>query len=242
MCNSNTQQFIDQVVSDKVNNNVMFTLFDVTLEVQALEKAAGLPISRHRNIHDDVAGSANSEALSNGWNRTTRPMGGSLVALVYFNPAVHDVTTYTPLPRKDAPAVPKNTNPALDGVNPAALAFAGSAPATSPASATTSSPSVTTPPMTPVPPDHKAVDRWNRLRLTCDVMRAAGFQPGDMVYATVNGGKLQLSKSNNTPFIAKYIVDCHCNLRITPKTLKAAGLSATAYKMTATTDSVAVEP
>ncbi|MCK9459522.1 MAG: hypothetical protein M0R80_07780 [Proteobacteria bacterium] len=242
MCNTNTQQFIEQVVADKVANNVMFTLFDVTLEVQALEKAAGLPISRHRNIHDDVAGSANSEALSNGWNRTTRPMGGNLVALVYFNPVIHDVTTYTPLPRKDAPA-PKNANPALDGVNPAALAFAGSA--TSPNSAgVTSSPSVITPPMIPVSPDHKAVDRWNRLRLTCEVMRAGGFNPGDMVYAYADNGKLVLTNNlpTSTQPIAKYIVDCHCNVRVTPKTLKAAGLTAGAFKMTATTDCVAVEP
>lgn len=237
MCNTQTQQFIDQVVANKVANNVMFTLFDVTLEVKELEKAANLPISHHRDIHDDVAGSANAEALSNGWSRQTRPMGNNLVALVYFNPAVHDVTSYTPLQRKDAP----NTapNPALDGVNPAALAFA-SPPL--PPQQQVSPTIVTNPTWTLFKDGRKFVDRWNRLRVPCEAMRSAGFLPGDQVYAVADNGKLIISKAHPASPIAKYIVDCHHNIRIAPKTLRAAGLSAVSYKMTATTDGVTIEP
>lgn len=216
MCSSQTQQFISQVVSNKMASDVMFTLFDVTLEVKKLEKAAGLQVSRHNEIHDDVAAEARQQIVPAGWQRQLQTMGNGLSAFVHYNPNTHDPATYTPLDRKDAPA-------AQSGVHPSAIAFAAKVPDDNDdddANQTT-------------PVDGKAPDRWGRLRLPSDVMRQAGFAPGDMVFVRSAGNGLEVSK-NPSQDGRRYIVDQYANIRLTPRTLQSANLvGKTTYKITA---------
>jgi hypothetical protein len=226
MCSSQTQSFIDQVVSDKVNSNTMFTLFDVTLEVKELQKSSGLPVSRHSEIHDDVRQSANAT----GWGRTLRPMGGNMQAFVYFNSQSHDPSIYTPLPRKDAPA-------SVNGVHPAALAFAGTT--TDDDDDDDDYKQLAT---TKVDNGLKAPDRWGRLRIPSGTMRLSGFGPGDVVFVAVkNNDELSITKASTVAPTARYIVDCHANVRLTPRTLKAANLlGKPAYKLVANSGEVVV--
>lgn len=94
MCSSQTQQFIAQVVSNKMASDVMFTLFDITLEVKKLEKAAGLQVSRHNEIHDDVAAEVRQQIVPAGWQRQLQTMGNGLSAFVHYNSNTHDPATY----------------------------------------------------------------------------------------------------------------------------------------------------
>jgi hypothetical protein len=223
MCSSQTQQFISQVVSNKMSSDVMFTLYDITLEVKKLENAAGLKASYHHKIHDDVAAEVRQQIVPAGWQRQLQPMGsGGLTAFVHYNPNTHDPATYTPLDRKDAPAA--------SGVHPSAIAFAAKVPDDDDDDDDTNQ-------TTPV--DGKAPDRWGRLRLLSDVMRQAGFAPGDLVFVRAIGNMLEVSKNGKDG--PRYIVDQYTNIRLTPRTLQSANLDGkTSYKITASSGVICI--
>jgi len=211
MCNTETQKFIDQVVAEKLQSDTMFTLFDVTLEVKEHEKSAGLPVSRHRDIHDDVL-SAASKVFSEGWSRTLRPMSTNANAFVYFNPIQHDPANYMPRPRSDG----GNNTP--DGVNSNAVVDSSAAP---------------TPP-TPVKqikPEGRTLDNWGRLRITADLLHGAEFQPGDIAHVFADGGGLSLRKYPDPSMqsVAHYLVSDRMNLRLTHRTLSKANLNGRSY-------------
>jgi bifunctional DNA-binding transcriptional regulator/antitoxin component of YhaV-PrlF toxin-antitoxin module len=200
---------IDEAILNKLNSDEMFTLFDITLDVQKMQAKEGEPLSKHRELHNQIADAANMT----GWSRKLIDIGDGIHANVYFNTAIHDVSTYQSkkMIGKDQPILMQDgsirkvkdiqvgdqlmgTDGKINVVN-------------------TSSCAIST----------KSVDRFGRLRIPSAITRKAGYVPGDILYAIKENDNLIIAKNLNIP-VAKYVVDCYDNVRITSKTLKKVGL------------------
>jgi hypothetical protein len=211
MCNSQSADLIRQVVTEKVNSNVMFTAWDITLEVTNLARQQGIPTERHRDLkgttHDEV-----DQYISQGlYQRTLRDVGAPTSAFVY-HPAGTDASTYVPQQRNDGK--PKAAPPV-----PVAAA--------------------TVPSISSVPsnPDSDQVDSGRKtdargtVSIPAYLTRQAGFNVRDVAYVCqqkdngINILVIGKQPAAGCPVLAKYTVDENHNIRITHAQLTSGGLT-----------------
>lgn len=221
MCNQASLDLIDEVVDQKVNQNEMFTAFDVSLAVKELAQQRGVTPERHRHMKGAIHQAMDQYTSSGLYARQLHDVGAPTQAFLYL-PAGADPNNYVPQQRKDAPQ-PATT--------PAPAPTATSAPA----------PATTTPPvgLSAIDTDDgdqtdtvgRKPDQRGTLTVPNYLLRAAGFQPKDVAYVTSrdDGGEqvLVLTKRATTSPITTYTVDYATNVRVTNTVLGSAGIGGT---------------
>ena len=233
MCSPNVSLAIDDVINQKISSNLVFTAFDVSLEVQSLLKARGefdATQHRHRHLKDDVHRAITSYLNSGFYDRVLQDVGAPAQAYVYFPQGV-DPTTYVPQKRNDTPVVsdPYSIPIPSSLVTPAApVSAVSSTPVQSNGNSNDNDGDAA---------DHgRQPDARGTLCISSVLLRAAGFQHNDTAYVykgnDANGSpRLVICKSTPaglTP-LTKYTVDYHGNVRITKAILDQAQLVGPSY-------------
>lgn len=206
MCNVATENLIEEVIDKKINQNEMFTAFDVSLSVKEEAKKRGIPTERHRDMKNAIHAQLDQFIQAGMYCRQLHNVGADVPAFLYF-PSGAEPNQYVPQSRKDAPK-PTQTNPVVD------------------------SPSVGFSSINPKDNNQsggRQPDQRGTLTVPNHLLRAANFKPRDTVYVLScdENGKpmLILKKQADQSAVAKYTVDRSSNVRITSATLAMAGMS-----------------
>lgn len=237
MCDPQTLSLIEEVVDRKVNNQEMFTAFDVSLEVQEKAKGQGLPFTKHSHMKGDTHRCIDTHVNSGAYQRTLKDVGAPVDAFLYY-PAGADPDTYVPRPRKDAvktaPAAVAATSPGAidtsqfgtsDNNDDSDVSSAVDTDDDEEGDQTASG---------------RTPDARGSLTVPSYLLRAAGFAEKEVAYVTKQGDTLVLSKQTppgSVP-LTTYTVDYHNNVRITDKTL--ANIPGSSYDFDGTSDQVVV--
>lgn len=228
MCDAVALGQIQNVVNQKVQANLMFTAFDVTVDVQQLLKNAGqfnLQLHRHSHLKNDVHDAINQHVSSGVYSRSLQDVGAATPAFVYY-PVGSNPATYVPQVRKNAVSAPQ------------------SSPFTIPIPASVAAAVITIPPLNPSIPqtdsgnDGDGTDTGRKpdgrgtLCVSAFLLRSVGFSPLDTAYVWHEGRPSQndefLVVSKQPPSglqmnSTKYTVDHNCNVRITKAVLSFLG-------------------
>jgi hypothetical protein len=229
MCTSQSADLVREVVTDKVNSNVMFTAWEVTLEVQKRAKAQGIPTERHRDLKNTIHAEVEQYVQNGVYEKTLHDVGAPIPAFVY-HPTGTDVNTYVPLTRNDPAAV----TPA-----PAPVRTMGVGKVVTPVPSISSVASPTTPTTTTTTSNPNRGNTTNRIpdgRGTVSVpnalVRKVGFHTGDVAYVVSESNAsgvptLVIGKQPKAgcPMKGNYTVDHGDNIRITYGQLVACGLT-----------------
>lgn len=204
MCNVATQDLVREVVQRKVNNDELFTAYDVSKEVQELAKQRGVPAERHRDmknaIHDEMEQFTNSGVYA----RTSVDVGAPIPPFLYY-PSNGDPNSYVP-------ANPGHPIPvsAIPPTNPVAAAVSAN----------------------PAGNGGRLADQRGTLTIPATLMRSMGFTPFQTAYVygrTDASGNPVVAIAPTAPqgvsVLTTYTVDKACNVRVTQKQLRAAGIA-----------------
>jgi hypothetical protein len=240
MATAGIRPVVEQVCDDQVHNGGMFTAHDITLEVRNRGHRVG-----HHEVRDAVHDYYSRGGLGVAYTRTTISVPSGGTPFLYHRTA-DDPATYgnirgvgmVPNPSVNTISVPPPSSVSStasddededdeDDVPPSALGLgsvAGVAVATRPAK------------------QHKSksanknklvgrtVDGRATLSLPSPLVRAAGFNPGDKVYATgVPDGVEVTLHPTSAALCRKYTVDNHGHIRLTQGLLKRAGIPGGTY-------------
>jgi hypothetical protein len=199
MCTQDAALLINEIVSAKVDNDVMFTAFDVSREVQARQEEDGVPMERHRNMKNTIHGEMQQYVDSGLFEKMLCDVGAPNPAFVYY-PAGMDPQTYVPQHRA---AATNHQPPVVQQRSTLAAAIAGS----------------------PTGQNGHRGDARGTLAVPCDTIRSVGIQNGETVYVSegVQNGEEVLVLDKDYPangnVLASYTVDRYGNVRITHSTL-----------------------
>ena len=100
MCDQKTLEIIEGVVDSKVDQMVMFTAFEVSLDVKKKQKDAGLPVLHHSEMKSAIHKAMMVFVTNNVYSRLIVDVGAPSKAILYFPPGANP-TDYVPLPRDD---------------------------------------------------------------------------------------------------------------------------------------------
>jgi hypothetical protein len=223
MCDTATLSTIEEVVRSKVQNNELFTAFDVTLAVQTALKGNGTfdaNVHRHRHLKEDVHNVVETYVSGGQYQRNLQSVGAPTPAFVYY-PTGGDPSKYVPLARNDGPAVTPANDP-----------YTITVPKTSASATAVASPATTYNPTANNVGDGldnvgRSPDARGTLTVPSYLLRAAGFGFNDQAYVYADGNRLVVSKQQppSPTTSTAYTVDHSCNVRITKAVLEYAGLS-----------------
>lgn len=220
MCDTLTMNRIAEVVDEWILDEKMFTAYEVSREVQRRERSVGRPITRHRDMRNDI-----HQEL----DKYIYPQGDYEKTLVQVTPSEKALLFHLP---EDDPDAYQNSIIDVKGSTP-----------------TTPQPSTTTTPTTvAVAPTSKTntsplkgntVDARGSLTMPAKLLRRIGLRPGDTaeVNATMGGGKNSLVVRPQTGGpgyqkpVTSYTVNKSNNFRVTAKTLKKAQLNGPRYNV-----------
>lgn len=214
MCDARILSLIEDVASEKVSSNELFTAFDVSIAVRNRATASSLSPPRHREIKNDVHRVLDTHLQNGNYKRDLRDVGAPTPAFVYY-PVGSDPSTY------------------VSGVNGAVAAPVVSAVVNAPVS------SVNTPLNTPVQStvddddgDGKDVGRGcdarGSLCVPTFMLRQVGLKPDDSAVVSMENinNSVRILVGKDVPASAtqltSYTVDYHGNVRITQTPLSAA--------------------
>lgn len=102
-----TETLIVETVRAKVNDDEMFTAFDVSRIVQARQEEDGIPIERHRNMKDFIHDMMEQYVDSGLFEKTLCDVGAPSPAFIY-HPAGTDTNGYIPQNRAQPVNQPVN--------------------------------------------------------------------------------------------------------------------------------------
>jgi len=204
MCSTDTANLIEDVVQQKVDNDEMFTAFDISLDVKEKAKAEGLPVERHRHmrrqIHNAVAPFVNNCL----YESTTWNVGAATPAILYY-PSGGDPNQYVPRSRNDKNLTPgKVVRDGLFDDNDADDADSG------------------------VDLKGKVGDARGTLGVPNKYIRNAGFQHGQKIYVrsgNLNGEQALILSTDDTSALTSYTVDHNDNIRVTRHILNKGGIA-----------------
>ncbi len=231
MLNTSTQNLIAEVVGEKVDNDDMFTAFEVSLLVQQRARARGEATERHGEMKVTIHEEMDRYVQTGVFQRKLQDVGAPTTAYVYY-PDGEDPANYQPMGRRGANPAPTpstSTSPAVG----AATAVKNLVPKTSTDCASLG----------------RHTDNRGTLTVPAILMLAANFRPHDKVvcYADdTDGGTSVAVISHQTPphvdALTEYTVDKDCNVRITATQLDDAGIGGdgVAYDFEGKNDSVVV--
>jgi hypothetical protein len=217
MCDAQTGNLIRESVQEAIDADEMFTAFDISRRVQAKLQAANLPFVRHRDIKNDIHAQVDQYVNSGVYSRQLHDVGAPTQAFLYFPPNA-DPNTYTPQDR------PKDQ---LKVAAPQLAQLQVSDDSDDGDEADTGG---------------RGVDARGSLCVPNHVIRAAGFQHGDIAYVSVNNGELIIAKQVPAGLSAQtnYKVDYSDNVRITAATLATIGSAVNGYDFERVNDRVVV--
>jgi hypothetical protein len=229
MCDTFTESVIETVVNEKVQNNEIFTAFDITILAQGQlksDKKFDPSIHRHRAMKNDIHRIINS-VVSGVYDRQLRDVGASSDAHVYY-PYGSDPANYVALTVADLFKVK---------VDPVVA-------------------SVLNDSFTPVPAtsDTKIcnADARGTVCISKFLIENAGMKAGDV--AVVYTGKDDLNRdalilvgranaaSVVADSLATYTVDYHGNIRVTVSVLSEAKMVAANYDCDGNSTKVFIRP
>ena len=197
MIDMNVRTQIEDVVRRKVAGREMFTAWDITREVRALNPNA-------RIFHDGPDGAKlvvhemfGTNQMGVDYLRTLRNVGQSGVPALVYYPFQSDPSNYG--------AIVVST---ITGSFPSLSAYTPAAP-----KAKTRQSDI----------DNRDLDRWGRVRVPSAAMRDAGFQAGDTAYVIFNSRTGEINLYRQAPSattlgpdetLRTYQVDCYLNVRM----------------------------
>lgn len=225
MCEPATLSFIQDIIEKLVDEDKMFTAFDVSLAAKKKARQAGELVERHRHmknaIHQEM-----DRYLSNGlYERQLMDVGSNLRAFIYY-PEGQDPTQYTPLKRFDTQ------------------------PTTTPTAMTTSTNSTDDDDDDDARSDTRgdgSPDSRGTINVPTYLLRAAGIEPSDEVHvaATTDNDESVLIITKNRPTdidpLVTYKVDPNGAVRISKGQLNAGGLYGKKYEYDGSTNKVVVK-
>lgn len=228
MCTVEAESIITDVVTELVNDDALFTAFDVTKKVQALLNEKKLPNERHRDlkrrIHEEVA-----PYVSQGlYDQQLTDVGAPTKAFLYL-PSGADPNAYTPQPRTDGQEQQSPPTP-QPAASPAPQPVAASAANTTTPQSGPSISLVDADDGDEVDKAGRETDKRGSLTIPCFLLKAAGFATGDIAYVTTLqwGESFAVSKrpvAGKAPLGTTYTVNSNVNVRVTASSLTACGLS-----------------
>jgi hypothetical protein len=196
MCSPDTAVLIKQVVTQRVDNDELFTAFDISLAVKELAKQAGQSPERHRDmkgaIHQEMSG-----YLATGvYRRELVDVGAPTKAFVYYPDGV-DPNNYVPMTKtktvsvKPPPALPAATADDEDEDEG----------------------------------DGRRVDARGSLSVPSHLVASLGLNTGERVFVLQDQRGLRVSRTDGAGSLASYVVDKNRNVRITRQHLAFCGFS-----------------
>lgn len=218
MCNSQSADLIREVVTQKVNANVMFTAWDITLDVQNLARQKNIPTERHRDLKGTIHQEVDQYVGQGVYQRTLRDVGAPVQAFVY-HPNGTNASSYVPHQRHDSPKA---------------------------SIVVTATPIVATVPSISAVDDDdddnkdnigRKTDARGTVSIPNYLVCQAGFNTGDVAYVVMQQSTqkstgfpctvLAVSKQAKagSPVLTKYTVDNYNNIRITHAQLFAGALT-----------------
>jgi bifunctional DNA-binding transcriptional regulator/antitoxin component of YhaV-PrlF toxin-antitoxin module len=193
MCDAVMMGHIEDVIEKFVDEQRMFTAYDVTCEIRT-NVGRGVNV-KHNDIKNDIHKEM-AQHLDSDWQKTLQDVGAAVSAFVYYH-FMSDPTTYEPQSRGSAPAVP-----ATDGNHQHSAPSAASTAATVGSS------------------DAFAVDGRSRLLIPTSFMQHLGVEGGDEVKVYKELDSLVVSKDDQQlRELASLKVDRHGYLYLSAKIL-----------------------
>lgn len=113
MCDSVMLGHIQDVIEKFVDEQRMFTAFDVTCEIRDIV-GRGTNVS-HNNIKNDIHKEM-AQHLDGDWQKTLQDVGAPVAAFIYYH-FMSDPTTYQPRSRGAAPTVSNNQSVVVTDTN-----------------------------------------------------------------------------------------------------------------------------
>jgi hypothetical protein len=228
MCEPATQDTIREVVTEYVDGDRMFTVFDISLEVKNRARAKNDQVERHRHMKNTIHMEID-QYLQNGlYERQLLDVGAPSKAFVYY-PEGKDPSTYEPKKRHDAPQAAAPTPGTVSPAPPVASPL--------PQSASTGTSTLDDDEDEDEGDEkdsgHKA-DARGTLAVPCYLVRAAKFDPQEKayIYAEDRNGDKVVVVSKQKPGVSpvtNYTVDKYHNVRITKGQLVAGGVGVGTY-------------
>lgn len=215
MLNTSTQNLIAEVVEEKVDNDEMFTAFEVSLEVQTRAKSRGETVERHGAMKDIIHQEMDRFLQHGVYEKALRDVGAPSQAFVY-HPDGEDPSNYQPMARRGG-----GRKPAPDP-HPAAPAVA-TAPAQTDKNLVPKS-------ATACASLGRHTDARGTLTIPAILMLGANFRPHDKVvfYNDDDNGDNVAVIAHQTPpgvdSLTEYTVDKDANVRVTATQLEDAGI------------------
>ena len=234
MCEPATQNLIEEVVTEKVDADELFTAFDISLAVQDRAKATGVPTERHRHMKNSIHTELQQYLDTQVYSRSLQDVGAPTQAFVYY-PTGSDPSAYVPRSRSDSSPQPSQRKQLGDtGSRPTSVPSA--APAVSPAGVAlaqhlgASSSSDSDDDGDQRDTSGRSPDGRGTLAVPVNVLAAAGFKPYDVAYATAVDyqGKPAISLTKQAvpgkDNLTAYTVDSYGNVRVTDSILQKSGV------------------
>lgn len=198
MCDAVMMGHIEDVIEKFVDEQRMFTAYDVTCEIRT-NVGRGVNV-KHSNIKNDIHKEM-AQHLDSDWQKSLQDVGAPVSAFVYYH-FMSDPTQYEPQSRGSAPAA----TPATDGNHQ--HSSPAIATATAPATATVGS------------SDAFAVDGRSRLLIPTSFMQHLGVTGGDDVKVYKELDFIVVSKEDqNLRELACIKVDNHGYVYLSAKIL-----------------------
>jgi hypothetical protein len=222
MCDAHTLDIIREVVNGFVDDDRMFSAFDVSLTVQRVARKRGEGVERHRDMKNSIHSEVQQYLDSNLYEKVLRDVGAPTKAFVYY-PEGSDPGKYEALTRRDAAPAPAPSSPSV-------------APAASPAPSTTATGTAVADDDDDDEGDQKAsghkADARGTLAVPSYLVRQAGFQAGGKAYIyEKDGGVVVTTQKSSLREITSYTVDKYLNIRITKGQLIAGGAGDGTYDL-----------
>ena len=197
MCDQATQQHIEDVIQQFVDEQRMFTAYDVTCQIR---EVVGAKVNiRHNEIKNDIHREM-AQHLDNDWNKSLQDVGAPVAAFVYYH-FMSDPTTYEPRSRSDSK---KSTAPSAATAATASSTDDGDDDATATVGSS----------------DAFAVDGRSRLLIPTSFMQQLGVASGDEVKIYKELDFILVSKDDQQlRELAALKVDNHGYLYLSPRIL-----------------------
>jgi hypothetical protein len=230
-------QLVEDVITNWTQQKRMFSLFEVSKEVQARLIERKLPFERHQELRSYYDQSpVLRDALQSTYNVTLRPMEQGLSARVY-HPVGSDASQYMPLDRKNGthlpPQVPSSNVVTSGGGHVlSTVPFAASIPMTSNGQPLTiAQPRATPRNGQPHDPNITEVNKSDELWVPIPHVKVAGFHPGDTVDVDVLNDVVTFKPTLNNSGLKHKTVESYGNLRLYRKERTGFGLTSTKFKV-----------
>jgi hypothetical protein len=219
MCNADTATLIAEVVDEKIDNDELFTAFDVSLVVKKRAADKGFQVERHRHMRREIHNCMSRHVNGGTYESTTWNVGAPSPAILYF-PTGGDPNEYEPQKRDDQKSKKSKSNgQATQAYGPGAQQD-GLFDADDDDDDDNGNGSGAVKGRKP--------DSRGTLAIPNSFIRGAGYHHGDRVYVASdneNGEQVLVVSDDKAGALVSYVVDHGDNVRITASILTKGGIT-----------------